>query len=123
MIPDMTTPEDPGQEKTRSVDVKGRSVEVQQLLDAQLLLLSREARLASRETTEGDRRVVAVGRIFDLLESVMVSDEDKEYLIDLIVARNLELGDLRGFITAFSDEDEPEEKPKVRRGRPPAKRS
>jgi hypothetical protein len=123
MIPNMTTPEDPGQEKTRPVDIKGRAVEVQQLLDAQLLLLSREARLASKESTEGNRRVVAVGRIFDLLESVMVNEEDKEYLIELIVKRNLELDDLRGFITAFSDDDEPEEKPRVRRGRPPTKRS
>jgi len=101
-----------------TVDVKGRDVAVQQLNDAQLLLLAREARLAQRESTDKQRRLEAVGRIFDLLESAVIQDEDREYLMDLTVKGKLTLGDLTGFITAFT-EDEEEEKPKVRRGRPP----
>jgi len=101
-----------------TVDVKGRDVAVQQLNDAQLLLLAREARLAQREGTDKQRRLEAVGRIFDLLESAVIQDEDREYLMDLTVKGKLTLGDLTGFITAFT-EDEEEEKPKVRRGRPP----
>jgi hypothetical protein len=111
----MTAP-DPGRD-TRLVDVKGRNVVVRQLNDAQLLLLAREARLAEREGTDNQRRLMAVGRIFDLLESAVVQDEDREYLMDLTVAGDLSVGDLMGFVTAFRDEGE--EKPKVRRGRPP----
>lgn len=118
--PDMTTPQDPGKE-TRLVPVKGRNVVVRKLNDAQLLLLAREARLAQREDTEKQRRLVAVGRLFDLLESAVVQEEDRDYLMDLTVAGDLELTDMMGFITAFTDDNE-DEKPKVRRGRPPVKR-
>ena len=115
--PDMTTPEDPGNE-TRIVEVKGRNIVVRQLNDAQLLLMGREARLAGREDTDPGRRLAGVGRIFDILESAVVQEEDREYLLDLTVAGNLRLSDLMTFITAFSDEP----KPKVRRGRVAAKR-
>lgn len=120
MIPNMTTPEVP--EETETVPVHGRDIEVQQLNDAQLLLLSREAREARKESVESERRVTAIGRIFDLFESVMVKEEDKEYIIELIIARKLKLADLTPFITAFSGDEEEEEKPRVRRGRAPAKR-
>lgn len=116
MIPDMTTPEDPGKD-TRIVDIKGRNVVVRQLTDAQMLLLSREGRLASKEGTEPTRRVAAIARIFDILESAIVQEEDREYLMDLTVAGNLQLGDMTSFITVFSEDE-----PKVRRGRAPAKR-
>lgn len=115
----MTAP-DPGRD-TRLVDVKGRNIVVRQLNDAQLLLLAREARLAQREDTEDQRRLTAVGRIFDLLESAVVQEEDRDYLMDLTVAGNLTLGDLTGFVTVFAEDDDA--KPKVRRGRVATKRS
>ena len=116
----MTTPEDPGKE-TRIVDVKGRNVVVRQLTDAQYLLLARESRLAIREGDDSPRRVAAIGRLFDILESVVVQQEDKDYLLDLTVAGDLELKDLMSFVTVFSEEEAA--KPKVRRGRYATKRS
>jgi hypothetical protein len=116
--PDMTTPEDPGKE-TRLVPVRDRNIVVRQLIDTQLFLLSREARLASRDETDPQRRMVAIARIFDILESAVVQEEDRDYLMDLTVAGDLELKDLLGFITAFADD----EKPKVRRGRVASKRN
>lgn len=110
----MTQP-DSGRE-TRVVSVKGRNVVVRQLLDAQLLLLGREARLAAKEDVDQARRFTAVARIFDILESAVVQETDREYLLDLTVAGDLELNDLMGFISVFTAD---EEKPKVRRGRPP----
>ena len=118
MIPHMTSP-DPEAE-TRDVDVKGRTVKVRELIDAQLLLLAREARLAGNPDTPAPRRLAAVGRIFDLLESAVVQEYDREYLLDLVVQRDLNLSDLTGFVSAF--EKEQEAKPRVRRGRPPATR-
>ncbi len=115
----MTNPEDPGKE-TRIVPIQGRNIVVRQLNDAQYLLLGRDARLASREDTEGAKRLAAIGRIFDILESAVVQEEDREYLLDLTVKGNLELKDMMPFITAFADE---ESKPKVRRGRYAAKRA
>jgi len=109
----MTNPSDPGKE-TRLVDVKGRNIVVRQLLDAQLLLLGREARLASKDDIDNARRLTAVGRIFDILESAVVQEEDREYLLDLTVAGQLGLKDMMNFIDVFGDQ---EAKPKVRRGR------
>ena len=121
MIPTMTTPDSPVKE-TRDIDVKGRVIVVKQLMDAQLLLLAREARLAQNPDTEQGRRLAAVGRIFDILESAIIEDKDQEYILDLTTKGKLELKDLTDFISAFETEDEGEQ-PKVRRGRPPAKRT
>lgn len=115
----MTSPEDPGKE-TQLVPVKGRNIVVRQLTDAQLLLFGREARLASKNDTDPERRLSGIARIFDILESAVVQDEDREYLMDLTVQGELQLKDLMDFLTIFSDG---EEKPKVRRGRYATKRN
>jgi hypothetical protein len=115
----MTTPEDPGKE-TKLVDVKGRNIVVRQLTDAQLLLLSRESRLAGKAGTEPGRVMASIARVFDILESAVVQEEDRDYLMDLTVAGDLELKDLMDFIAVFGTD---EEKPKVRRGRYATKRT
>lgn len=118
MIRHMTSP-DSGAE-TRVVDVRGRNIVVRELLDAQLLLLAREARLAQNPDTEPQRRLAAVGRIFDMLESAVVQESDRDYLLDLVVQRNLALSDMTSFVSAFGDTQE--QKPRVRRGRASTKR-
>lgn len=111
----MTT-EDPGRE-TRLIEIKGRQVVVRQLRDAQMVLLMREAQLVQRDDVENRRKLVAIGRLMDVLESAIVQPEDRDYLTNLNVAGDLELGDLFGVIKAFGEEKEPA-KPVVRRGRP-----
>lgn len=127
MIPAMTNPPDPDKGTSlgpRDVDVRGRAVSVKMLTDAQLMLLGREARLARNPETDSERRLTAVARLFDILENAIVNPEDQEYCLDLTVRGQLELKDLTGFINAFNDDDDEAEdrKPRVRRGRAPAKR-
>lgn len=127
MIPAMTNPPIPDEERPppgpRDVDVRGRAISVKMLTDAQMMLLGREARLARRPDVDNERRMTAVARLFDILESVIISPEDQEYCVNLAVKGDLELKDLMGFVTAFADDDEEEEpQPKVRRGKAPAKR-
>lgn len=114
----MTQP-DAGRE-TRLVDIKGRQVVVRMLLDAQLLLMTRESRILQQADASNARKVAGAARMFDILESMVVQDEDREYVSDLIAAGDLELKDLTEFISSFKPEDE---KPKVRRGRPPRVRT
>ena len=102
--------------ETRPVDVRGREILVKQLNDAQLMLLLREAKLVQKEGVEAGRRLTAIGRLFDILESVVISEDDREYLTDLTVAGDLALSDLLGFINAFATEVE-QSKPTVRRAR------
>jgi hypothetical protein len=114
----MTEPQtspDLGRE-TRIVDVKGRSVVVRQLNDSQLMLMAREAKVLQGSAADGARKMSATARIFDILESAVVQQEDRDYLIDLVTAGDLGLADLIGFVTVFVPEQD--DKPKVRRGRP-----
>jgi hypothetical protein len=114
----MTAP-DPGRE-TRIVEVRGRSIVIRQLVDAQIMLLAREAKVLQRDDVPVDRKINGVDRMFRILESAVVQPEDREFLDDLMVDGELDLKELVSFVTAFNlDENE---KPKVRRGRPPAKR-
>lgn len=112
---------DPGLE-TRIVPVHGRSIVIRQLIDAQMMLLNRGARLLQRADLDKENKLATVDRMFTILESVVVQPEDREFLEDLMAEGKLSLRDMMSFISAFN-EDQEEEKPKVRRGRPPAKRS
>lgn len=103
------------------VTVRGRTIVVRQLLDAQMLFLTREAHLLQQENVTPARKVAGIRRVFDALESQVVQEADKDYLMDQIAAGNLEFKELMGFVEAFQDTVEVEpEKPKVRRGRRPA---
>jgi len=106
--------------ETETVDIQGRDVVIKPLNDAQLALMGREVRLMSKDTTPRERKLDAVSTMFTILESVVVSAEDKEYMNDLIIAGKLDLKALTSFVTVFTGEDA--QKPKVRRGRAPAKR-
>ncbi len=103
------------QTATRKIPISGREITVRQLTDGQLTLIMREARVIQRDTVETERRMVGAARLFDIMESMVVTEEDREFVLDEIVAGKVELRDLLAGLKAFSEE----EKPKVRRGRPP----
>lgn len=103
--------------ETRSVPIGGRDITVQMLTDAQLLLLGRETKELQSGPGDATRKVKAVTRIYNILETAIVDDDDREYITDLVVERQVQMKDLMAFINAFKDEAE--KKPKVRRGRPP----
>lgn len=115
--PTPTSP-DTGRE-TRIVEVKGRTIVVRKLKDTQILFLNREAILLGRGGLPEERVKAGMRRVLDVLESQVVQEVDREYLLDLVALGDLELKDLMGFIQAFRDDDAEPEKPKVRRGRRP----
>jgi hypothetical protein len=111
----MTNP-DEGRE-TRIVSVRDRTIVVRRLIDTQLMLLAREAKVLQRDDIGMDRKMNGIDRMFRILESAIAQESDREYLEDLMVAGELDLNELLSFVTAFGDKDEAEQKPKVRRGR------
>lgn len=118
----MTNP-DPGRE-TKLVPVAGKNIVVRELMDAQMALLMRESDILKRNDVEMARKHKSVALMFKVLQSAVVQEEDREYVDELIAGGELGLRDLMSFITVFADEDaEDDSKPKVRRGRAPAKRS
>lgn len=106
---------------TRVIDVKGRAIVVRQLKDAQLLLMSRDAAILGKDDVAGGEKLQAAGWILDTFESAIVQKEDRDYVLTMIRQGNVELKDLLGFVSAFS-EPEAAPKPVVRRGRPPRAR-
>jgi hypothetical protein len=115
----MTTP-DPGRE-TRIVNVRGRNIVVRKIIDTQMMLLAREAKVLQRDDISADRQLTAVDRMFRILESAIVQPSDREFLEDLMLDGELDLRELTSFVTVFGEE-EGAAKPKVRRGRAPVKR-
>lgn len=118
----MTTPTSPDDGKeTRLVDVKGRMIVVRQLVDLQLMYLQRYAGILQKDDVDNLTKVNAIGTMLDILESAVVQPKDREYLTGLAIKGDLGLRDLMGFINVFTADKE--EKPKVRRGRTPVKRT
>ena len=119
--PDIPSTSDPGRE-TQVVEVRGRSIVVRKIIDTQMMILAREARVLQRDDVTSDRRLTAIDRMFRILESSVVQPTDREYLEELMLDGELDLRELTSFVTVFGNKAESEAPPKVRRGRTPAKR-
>jgi hypothetical protein len=117
----MTNPAPDSGRETRVVDVRGRSIVVRKIIDTQMMLLAREAKVLQRDDIGTDRQLTAVDRMFRILESAIVQPSDRDFLEDLMLDGELDLRELTSFVTVFG-ETEVSAKPKVRRGRAPAQR-
>lgn len=115
----MTNP-DPGRE-TQVVLVRDRNIVVRKLVDTQMLLLAREAKILQRDDVDTDRKLAGIDRMFRILESAVAQPSDREFLEELMLEGELDLRELLTFVTVFN-EDDAATKPKVRRGRTPVKR-
>lgn len=112
--------------ETRVINIKGRDIEVQLLKDMQLMFIAREARKLQRLDGDQDSNrtaIMSAGRVLDVLESAIVKEADKEFLIDLMVTGELQFKDMTAVFTAFGDDKEEAPKPRVRRGRPPSRKA
>ena len=110
------TPVDENEDEVRSITIKGRDIDVMRPLDAQLTLIAREGQMLEKDGIIPSRKWVAMTRVLNTLESLVVKEEDKEYLIDLTVNRQLHLADMLPIIKAFNEKAQAL---RVRRGRPP----
>jgi hypothetical protein len=105
---------------TNTVSIHGRDVAIDKLVDTQVMLLAREARILQRDDISGDRKMEGLDRMFRILESVVQEDSDRLFLEGLMETGKLDLRELMSFVTGPGD---PDNTPKVRRGRPPTKRA
>lgn len=119
----MTEPITDSGRQTRVVPLNGRQIVVRELVDTQMVHLMRHSRILQKSDVPNDAKMDSVDRIFKILKTMVVQPEDQAYLVDKEEAGEISLRDLMAFINAFKDEDREPEKPKVRRGRPPAKRA
>jgi len=118
---------DPTPGAVRPVTVRDRKILVRKLIDTQYMLLNRCAQILTRPHVDKGKKLETIDRMFTVLESAIVNDEDREFLEDLMAEGKLDLRELLGFVTVFEGDEEDdskvEEQPKVRRARTPAKRA
>ena len=103
--------------ETKTVTVLDREVAVKAFTDSQIMLMVSEAKTVTRKTADMNRRMDGVDRMMRLLDSVVVNEEDKEWIVEKNIAGELSMGDLIGFISAHAPVDEIVPRA-VRRGRP-----
>lgn len=105
---------------TRVIDVQGRDITIRKLVDTQMLLMAREAKLLTRGDIDTERKLEGLDRMFSILESAVIEPDDRVYLEGLMERGELDLRELMGFVTSFDEDEKPAVK--VRRGRAPARR-
>jgi hypothetical protein len=107
---------DTGRE-TQIVPVCGRNIVVKKLTDIQMSLLLRGSRILSSSDVAQEKKMEMMEMMFTILDSVVVQDADKKWVLEQQIKGDLELKDMTSWVTVFKDEDEDEKKPAVRRGR------
>lgn len=113
---DMTS-EDTGR-PTQIVPVCGRNIVVKKLTDIQMSLLLRGSRILSSPNVGQEQKMAMVDQMFAILDSIVVQDDDKAWVLKCQVNGDLELKDMTGWVAVFGEEDDVKKKqPAVRRGR------
>lgn len=103
---------------TATVPINGRDVDVETLDEIQYMLLTREMRVAQGDGYDNTRRITAIATCYDIIESVIVKPEDRQYLMDLVKTREVTLKDLMVVVRQLhEDEGKGQPTPAVRRGR------
>lgn len=101
----------------QTATVRGRSMQVRPLNELQIMLIAREARILTKDGVSGEKKLDAVATMLDVLETMIISDEDKEFVRELTIKGDISLSDIMGLVPQMFNVDT-EEKPRVRRGRP-----
>jgi hypothetical protein len=104
--------EDTGRE-TRVVPVAGRSIVVRMLTDTQMLHLMRHAKILSSDSVETAGKLESMDRMLTILNSVVVQETDKAWLVKAQESGEVDIKDMVGWVNAFKAEN----KPIVRRAR------
>lgn len=111
------TSTDPGRQ-TQIVPVCGRNIVIKKLTDIQMSLLLRGSRILASDHVDNDQKLEMMEQMFQILDSVVVQDADKKWVLEQQIKGNLELKDMTSWVTVFGDEGEDaKKKPTVRRSR------
>lgn len=103
--------------------VKGRDIEIKLPNEIQLMMFQRLFNRVQSESLDVMERMNSVGRILDVVESLIVSPADRGWVVDLMIDGNLDLADLTPLLNAIVEgmkekNAEAPVKAPVRRGRP-----
>ncbi len=101
-----------------AIDIQGRPVTLKKITVGQMALVLRESKRMQRDDVTGKEAMAALERVDMIVASLIVFDEDKEYVGELLANGTLDLTDMVRMVMDIYTKGS-EEKPKVaRRGRP-----
>jgi hypothetical protein len=84
------------------------------LTDTQMLHLMRHAKILSSDAVENENKIESMERMLTILNSVVVQDTDKAWLVQAQESGEVEIQDMVGWVNAFRTS---ETKSTVRRAR------
>lgn len=74
--------------------VAGREMQVKAITDAQFMVLTHEATLLQNPNVDKPRKIKAVDRVYRVFTSIIVNEEDIEFVQDSLAEGNLGMGEL-----------------------------
>lgn len=114
----MTTPDHVTVHRV-TVHLEDRDIDLKLITDAQFAMLGNLGKKVLDEKAPAADRMKASGTMMTILLSMIISEDDREYVENLIVIGKVDLGKLTAFIHAFKQDDVP--KTRVTRARAPKK--
>lgn len=89
---------------TKVIKLGDREVLCRMLTEAQFMQLAYETKLMTNNSISTDRKVKTLERIFRVMRSVVATEEDKEYLEDLVAEGVVDMYDLLHVIEELNKE-------------------
>lgn len=97
--------------ETRTVTIADRDIEVIELTETQFALMGREMsrleRVMRKENVNSEDirpTLDGMGRVLDIIETRVISQEDRDFLVDLMAKGDLNVQDILPILTAFADD-------------------
>lgn len=105
-------------QQAKAVDMQGRPVTLKTIAVEQVGLLMRESRKLQRDEVTTKDAINALGRIDRILSSLVVFDEDRDYVDGLLEEGKITYKEIVELVMSLYGQ-EPEKPKVIRRGRPP----
>lgn len=106
------------EEVTKMVLIGGREVLCRFLTEAQFMQLAYEAQVLEAKQTPNERKIKTLSRIFRVMRSVVVEDDDRDYVEDLMADGTINMNTILAVIKELNDSTVKKAPAKVRRGVP-----
>lgn len=110
----------PETRETYPAELADRTVDVYEATETQLALIGRFTKKAKMAASAGEveEAVYAMASILDILDSLVVKDEDREYLVNLMMLGKLEASDfIEAWREAVPTKNAPTPPPRASRGK------
>lgn len=101
---------------TKLMNIGGREVLCRFLTEAQFMQMAYEAQVLGSDKIPDTRKIKTLTRMFRIMRSIIVDDDDKDYIEDLMADGTINMSDLLAVIKELNEAGTTKSTAKVRRG-------